>query len=80
MANMTLFVPDDFKNRLKKYPDVRWSSAIRTVISQKLDAFEELERLLANSKMTQADANILAKKVNAAAGKKAKALLNESSR
>lgn len=80
MANLTLFLPDDLKAEMDKHADIRWSSAVRTVIADKLGAFRESEALAAGSRLTQEDVQKLAKKVNHAAGRHAQALLHERHR
>ncbi|MBU1197296.1 hypothetical protein KJ765_02165 [Candidatus Micrarchaeota archaeon] len=77
MANVTLFIPDDLKKRMDQHKDIRWSSAIRTVIGEKLEALERTEALASGSRLTEEDVKILVKKVDASARKHAKALLNE---
>ena len=78
MPNVTLFVTDDFKERMNKHPEVRWSTVIRTAIEKKLDDFEEFETLIQKSQITQKDVANFAKKVNTALGKHARKLLNEN--
>ena len=80
MANLTLFIPDRLKRRMKKHQHVRWSRAIRSIIEQKLEDFEESERLAQKSTLTVRDVKRLAAKVDAAMGRHAKALFNESRR
>ncbi|MFH1106546.1 MAG: hypothetical protein V1787_01480 [Candidatus Micrarchaeota archaeon] len=73
MANITLFVPDDIKRRMDMHKDIRWSSAIRTVIEAKLVAFADAEELAGASRLTQKDVAVLTNKVDAATRKHAKA-------
>ena len=60
--------------------DVRWSSAVRTVIAQKLDDFDAADKLAAKSRLTAADARVFANRIDASAGRHAQALLNEGRR
>ncbi len=78
MANITLYVPDELKKRMDEHKEMRWSMAIRSIIEQKLDDFEEVERLAQKSRLTEADVKRLADKVNEAAGKHAERLLHEA--
>jgi hypothetical protein len=80
MANLTLYIPDRVKRMMNRHPNVRWSRAIRSIIEQKLTDFEEAERLAKKSGLTAADAARIARKIDAALGRHAKALLNESRR
>ena len=77
MANVTLFVPDDLKHRMDEHEHVRWSRVIRTIIEQKLDDFDDADRLALKSKLTEKDVRHLAAKVDAAMGRHAEALLDE---
>ncbi len=80
MANITLFVPDELKERMNEHPEMRWSRAIRSIIERTLDDFEEAEKLARKSKLTKEGVERLSAEVNAEAGKHAEALLNESRR
>lgn len=70
MGNMTLAIPDDLQKKMKHHADVRWSAVARQAIVEKIDALEEVERILEKSKFTAKDAKILGKKINAAASKR----------
>lgn len=78
MANITLFVPDELKQRMEKHEHIRWSRVIRNLIESKLDDFEDAERLARKSKLTEKDVRELAAKVDVAMGKHAEALLRET--
>ncbi|MEK6843523.1 MAG: hypothetical protein AABY04_03465 [Candidatus Micrarchaeota archaeon] len=80
MANVTLYIPDDLKKRMASQKGTNWSSAIRTIIERKLDAFEEAEELAKASTLTDEDVAKLTKKVNKAAAKHARELLNAINR
>ena len=80
MANLTLFLSDLLKRRMKKHPHIRWSSAIRSVIEAKLEAFEEAEALAAKSALTVEEAGAFARRVDAAGARRARVLLNENRR
>jgi NACalpha-BTF3-like transcription factor len=76
MANVTLFVPDDLKKRMSHHKDVRWSSAIRTLIEDRLDMLEKSEELAQGSRLTDKDVAMLTQKVDADTRKHVKALMN----
>lgn len=77
MPNITLSIPDEIKQKMDEHPHVKWSNVVRSVILQKLSDFEEAERLARKSKLTMADVEQIAVKVNRAMAKHAEALLNE---
>ncbi|MDF1539820.1 MAG: hypothetical protein P1Q69_13050 [Candidatus Thorarchaeota archaeon] len=37
MANMTLSLPDDIRERMKKHPEIKWSEVVRRAILEYLD-------------------------------------------
>lgn len=77
MPNITLYVTEDFKDRLEKHSAINWSAQVRAVIEQRLDDLEEMDRLAAHSGLTQADVDELAAKVNRGMGRHALKLLRE---
>ncbi len=78
MANVTLFIPDDLKKRMAQHKEIRWSSAIRTLIEDRLDRLEEADELAQGSKLTEEDVAFLTKKVDVETRKHVKALMNAS--
>ncbi len=80
MPNMTLSFPPETKKRMEQHPHVRWSNVVRTIIEQKLDDFEEAERLAKKSRLTQKDVDELTAKVNQGMRKRAEAMLHEHHR
>ena len=78
MPNMTLSVTDVMKRRMRAHPSVKWSNVVRSVIERKLDDFEEAEMLAKKSRLSMADFEAISGKIDSAAGKHARALLNES--
>ncbi len=63
---------------MKKHPSIKWSSAVRNIIKQKLKDFEEADRIGRKSKLTIRDFAVISKKISKAAAKHAEALLHES--
>ena len=37
MANLTLSIPDDMRERMRKYPEIKWSEVVRKAILEYLD-------------------------------------------
>jgi len=63
MANITLAIPDSLHERLKKHSEIRWSEVIRTMLEKRLEDFETMERIVSKSKLTQKDADEIARKI-----------------
>ncbi len=80
MPNITLSITEQLKKRIETYSSIKWSNVVRSVIEQKLDAFEEAERIASKSKLTLKDFEPISKKIEAATVKEARALLNEIDR
>lgn len=80
MANFTISISDELLSKMRSFPQINWSAAIRSVIEKTVDDFEEFERLTSKSKFTQKDADELSAKVDRAAGLQARKLLNEARR
>jgi hypothetical protein len=45
MPNITLVVSEELRRDMEKHPSIKWSSAVRNIIEQKLADFKELEKL-----------------------------------
>jgi hypothetical protein len=63
MTNLTLSLPDDLYDEMKKHPEIRWSEVARQALVKKLDDLRRLDALLSGSKLTDQDVNDLAKSV-----------------
>lgn len=64
MANLTLAIPDDLHDRMRKRSEIRWSELIRKTISQKIDALDMLDKIANKSKLTKRDIDEIAHKIN----------------
>lgn len=56
MSTMTLAIPNELKEKMKRFPEINWSEVARQAIAQKMRAFEEMNRLLAHSRVSESDA------------------------
>lgn len=45
MANITISVPENLKNKMKKFDEVNWSAYLRKQIEKKTKEVEDLEEL-----------------------------------
>ena len=64
MPNVTLSIPEALHDKMKKHSEIRWSEVVRKSISEKIDDLEIMDRLTKRSKLTQADVNEMAHKIN----------------
>lgn len=70
MANLTLSVPDDLYEKMKKHPEIRWSEVARQALAKKLDDLRRLDALLRESKLRDEDVEVLGRKVKEGVWKK----------
>ena len=78
VPNITLSIPTEIKVRMDKYPEIRWSNSIRTLIEKKLNDFEEAEKVAKKLNLSEADLKPILDKVNQYTRKHVEALLNAS--
>lgn len=64
MTNMTLAIPEDLHDIMKKHKDTKWSEIARQAIWEKARKLELMDKLLANSKLTEEDALEIGRKIN----------------
>ncbi len=78
MPNITLSISEELKKEMEKYSSVKWSSAVRNVIEQKIADFEEAESLAKKSRLNWKTWKLISTKISKNAAKHAEALLNEN--
>jgi hypothetical protein len=64
MVSVTLSVPDEIKREMDSFTDVNWSAVAREAIKNKLLLLKKFKEFTKNSKLTDADALELGRKVN----------------
>lgn len=64
MTNMTLAIPEELHEIIKRYPEIKWSEVARQAIWDKARKLDLMDKLLAKSKLTEEDALELGRKVN----------------
>jgi len=65
MGNITLALPDDLQERMKKHSEIRWSEVVRKSISQKMEMMEMMDKIARKSKLTQRDISTISRKIKA---------------
>lgn len=63
MPNMTISVPDDLYEIMKKHREIKWSEIARRAMWEYAKKLELLDKLLENSELTDEDVSELAKKI-----------------
>lgn len=67
---MTLSIPKELREKMKRLPEVKWSEVARRAIRERIEDFEEMERIVSKSKLTKKDSEKIAKKIKRSAAKK----------
>ncbi len=70
MENITLTIPEELKKELQKHEEVNWSAVIRKALQEHLRRVRIAESIASKSKLTEKDAEEIARKVDAAVAKK----------
>ncbi len=55
MANITLSVPNELHESMRKFSEIRWSEIARRAIKQRIEELEEIEKISKKSKLTKKD-------------------------
>jgi len=69
MVNVTVTIPEELRNKLKKHDEVNWSAVIRKALQEYLRNIEIAEAIAQKSKLTKKDAEEISKKINRATAK-----------
>ena len=72
MANMTLAIPDELMEKMKKFREIRWSEIARQAIENKVEIFEKMNKIADKSKLTNKDVLEISKMINLGVAKKLK--------
>ena len=64
MTNMTLAVPQELMEIMKKHKDIKWSEVAREALWNKAKKLELMDKLLSKSKLTEEDALEIGRKIN----------------
>jgi len=63
MGNMTLALPEDLQERMKKHSEIRWSEVVRKSITKKIDMLDVMDTIAKKSKLTKKDVDEISKKI-----------------
>lgn len=63
MTNMTLAIPEELHEIIKRYPEIKWSEVARQAIWDKARKLDLMDKLLAKSKLTEEDAEKIGHKI-----------------
>lgn len=63
MTNMTLSIPEKLQKRMVRHAELKWSEIARKAFEKKLIEVEMVEKALANSELTEEDAERIGHKI-----------------
>ena len=55
MVNMTLSIPDDVHVRMRRYPEIKWSTIARQALIGYLERLERMDELTKDSALSEKD-------------------------
>lgn len=70
MPNVTLAIPEDLHDKMKRHTEIRWSDVVRKTISEKIEDLDMMDKLTKKSKLTQKDVNEIAERIDSDVAKK----------
>jgi predicted CopG family antitoxin len=65
MANITLSVPKEMFEKMKRHGELKWSEIARQAFEKKLKEIELMEKLLSKSELTEKDAERIGHEIKA---------------
>jgi len=63
MPNLTLSIPEDLHERMKKRSEIRWSEVVRKSITSKVEMLEAIDKIASKSKLTKKDVDEISHKI-----------------
>ncbi len=63
MTNITLAIPNELHERMKKHSEIRWSEVVRKSISQRVEMLDVMDKIARKSKLTKEDVEELSHKI-----------------
>ena len=61
--NITLSIPDELHEKMKKISEIRWSEIVRRAIEQRVHDLEIMNKITKKSKFTKRDIEELSEKI-----------------
>jgi hypothetical protein len=69
MGNITLAVPEEIHNNMKKFSEIKWSEVARKAIIEKIETLTLTEKIANKSKLTKQDIKEFSEKIKKEATK-----------
>jgi len=74
MVNLTVAVPDDLRDEMRRHRTVKWPEVVRNAIAAELERLHAFDKLLENSRLSVDDAVDLGREARREAAKKSRGL------
>ena len=65
MSNLTLSIPEELREKMRKFPEINWSEVARQAIRDRARVLDEMNRLLSKSRLSEEDVAELSKEIRA---------------
>lgn len=75
MANMTIRVSDELKEKMDAFDYINWSALFRKFVEERISDFEAAERIAKMSKLTQKDADEISQLIDDGVRERTKKML-----
>ena len=63
MVNLTLAIPEELREKMRKFPEINWSEVARRAIAEKAGVLDKMDRILSKSRLTEDDVDKLGKEI-----------------
>lgn len=70
MGNITLSIPENVHDEMKRFSEVKWSEVARKAIIERLETLRIAERLAGKSRLTEKDVAEFSARIKASATKR----------
>ena len=63
MGNITLALPEELQEKMKRHSEIRWSEVVRKSISNKVEILDVMDKITKKSKLTKKDIDEISHKI-----------------
>ncbi|MDE1881763.1 MAG: hypothetical protein KGI89_14615 [Euryarchaeota archaeon] len=70
MTNVTLAVPKELHEEMRRHPEIKWSEVARQAFQREVESIHLFDRLLARSELSETDAVALGRTIRRAAARR----------
>lgn len=77
MSSLTLSIPSQLRQKMKKFKYINWSEVARAAIIDKMKMLEKMDEILAESSLTEEDAVKYGRMIKKRQWSKTKKLINK---